>query len=330
MFESITVKNIRSGYKMSISVVLPVYNEAHNLRRLYKELTSVLKSNYKVYEIIFVDDGSRDESYRIIKKLKQKDPRVKVIKLKRNFGQSTALMAGVDHAEHRYIVTMDADLQNDPNDIPRLMDKIKEGYDCVSGWRKCRKDNIGKRFPSWIQTKLAMRLGPKIHDFGCTLKIYRAGAIKDVNLYGEGHRYIPSHLHNRGYRITEIPVNHRPRVHGETKYGFFRLLKGGFDLLFNFFWSRFSMTPIHFMGSMGFIFMLFGFAIGIYRVIMKYVYGVPVLPRMAQLLLAVGLVLFGFLLFIFGIMGEILIKIYYEEKKPYVIDEMLDSTGEKK
>lgn len=306
---------------MEISVVFPVYNEAKNLKRLHKETREVLKDNFEEWEEIYVEDGSEDNSYRVLKKLSEDDEHVKVIKFRRNFGQSAALMAGFNHAEGDVVVSMDADLQNDPDDIPKLVEKLKEGYDCVSGWRKDRKDSIGKRFSSWVQTHLSMRTGPDIHDFGCTLKAYRKEAVKDINLYGEGHRYIPAKLYKSGYKITEMEVNHRPRKHGRTKYGTGRLFRGFYDLIFSYFWNQFSVRPLHFLGGIGTVFMSVGFFIGLYRVIMKYAFGVPVLPHLAQLLLAVGLLLFGFLLFMFGILAEMLAKTYYEERKPYVVEE---------
>lgn len=310
---------------MDISVISPIYNEAKNIKRLHREIQDLMDERYehRDWEIIFIDDGSTDGSYRILREISEEDNKVKVIKFRRNFGQSAALNAGFDHAEGKIIITIDADLQNDPKDIPRLIDKLKEGYDCVSGWRKERKDPIMKRFPSWVQTKVSMKMGPKIHDFGCTLKAYRSEAIKQVNLYGEGHRYIPTQLHKRGFKITEIPVNHRERKHGRTKYGGSRLMKGSLDLIFNYFWNRYSVRPLHFLGSFGSIFMFIGFVIGFYRIIMKYVYGVSVLPRIAQLLLAVGLVLFGFLLVMFGFLAEMMTKIFYEERKPYVVKETM-------
>lgn len=238
--------------KMDISAVFPVYNEARNLKQLYRETREVLESNFDSWEMIFVDDGSEDDSYQVISELADNDQHVKAIKFRRNFGQSEALMAGFDHAEGDYIVTMDADLQNDPRDIPRLLDKLKEGYDCVSGWRKDRKDSLGKKLASSIQTKLAMRVGPKIHDFGCTLKVYKAESVKNINLYGESHRYIPSELHRDGYKVAELPVNHRSRQHGNTKYGSFRLLKGGFDLFFSIFLEALFRCTYTFPGDVGF------------------------------------------------------------------------------
>lgn len=307
---------------MKVSVVFPVYNEARNLKQLYKETRKVVKSNYEDWEMIFVDDGSEDDSYRVIETLVKKDKNVKGIRFRRNFGQSEALMAGFDHAEGDYIVTMDADLQNDPKDIPKLMDKLKEGYDCVSGWRKDRKDSLGKRFASWIQTKLAMMVGPRIHDFGCTLKVYTAESVDNINLYGEDHRYIPSELHRQGFKVTEVQVNHRPRKHGKTKYGSFRLLKGGFDLFFQFFWKHFSATPLHFLGTVGFLFTTIGFGIGIYRVLMKYIHDISVTDEMAQLLLSISMVVFGFLLLMFGVLAEIMMKMYYRDRKNYAVEEV--------
>lgn len=306
---------------MDISVVFPVYNEARNLKRLHDETRAVLQENFREWEEIFVDDGSKDDSFRVMEELSEKDPHVKVIRFRRNFGQSAALMAGFDHSEGDVVVSMDADLQNDPRDIPKLVNKLKEGYDCVSGWRKNRKDSLGKRFSSWVQTHLSMRVGPDIHDFGCTLKAYKKEAVKDLNLYGEGHRYIPAKLYKKGYKVTEMVVNHRARKHGKTKYGSRRLFRGFYDLIFSYFWNQYSVRPLHFLGGIGTVFMAVGFFIGLYRVIMKYAFGESILPHLAQLLLAVGLLLFGFLLFMFGILAEMLAKTYYEDREPYVIEE---------
>ncbi len=305
---------------MEVSVVLPVYNEEKNIPKLHDEIYEVMERNYDNWEVVFVDDGSTDASYRRLKELTEKDEHVKVIKFRKNFGQSAALSAAFDYAEGNVIVSLDADLQNDPHDIPRLIDELEEGYDCVSGWRKNRQDPVGKRFASWVQTHLSMKTGPDIHDFGCTLKAYRKEAVKSINLYGEGHRYIPAKLHKNGYKITEIVVNHRERKFGDTKYGVNRLFKGFFDLLFSYFWNQFSVRPLHFLGGLGTLFMFFGFLIGMYRVIMKYAFGESILPHLAQLLLAVALVLFGFLIFMFGILAEMLSKIYYEDRKPYVVE----------
>jgi len=248
---------------------------------------------------------------------------VKAILLRRNFGQSAALAAGIDSAGGDIIITMDSDMQNDPSDIPRLLTELNNGYDCVSGWRKDRQDSISKTIPSKTQTYLAWIAGPKIHDFGCTLKAYRSEAIKDINLHGEGHRYIPSHLHRRGYSVTEILVNHRPRNAGNTKYGTKRLLNGSLDLFFNAFWNRFSSRPLHFLGGIGILSATIGGVLGIHAVIIKYVFGVSLAPRTPRLILISLLVIFGIQLVLFGFLAEIMVKINYKEESPYRVKELI-------
>lgn len=309
---------------MDISVIFPVYNERENLRQLHKETREVMEENFDQWETIYVDDGSGDGSYEVLKELYEEDDHVKVLRFGRNFGQSAALAAGFDHAQGDVMVSMDSDLQNDPKDIPRLVEKLEEGYDCVSGWRKERKDPVTKRFPSWIQTKLAKKTGPEIHDFGCTLKAFRSEAVKDIDIYGEDHRYIPAKLHKKGYKVTELPVNHRERKHGKTKYGFTRLPKGLLDLTFLVFWNRFSTRPLHFLGGFGLVFSASGILLGLYRILMYFIYGVRLSANLPSLILAVGLVLFGVLLIMFGFLAEMITKIYHEEKKPYRIDKALE------
>lgn len=309
----------------TLSIVLPVYNESGNLKPLLEELTDTVEADkledYRPYEIIFVDDGSSDGSREILRDAAETHTNVKAILLRRNFGQSAALAAGIDSAGGDVIVTMDSDMQNDPADIPRLLDELEEGYDCVSGWRKDRKDSVSKTIPSKIQTYLAWTAGPEIHDFGCTLKAYRSEAIKDIDLHGEGHRYIPSHLHRRGYRVTEVPVDHRPRNAGDTKYGTKRLLKGSLDLIFNAFWNRYAARPLHFLGGVGFVFMSAGVVLGVHAVIIKYLFGVPLTPRTPRLILITLLVLFGIQLLLFGFMAEMITKLNFQNEKPYRIGE---------
>lgn len=307
-----------------ISIVTPVYNEADSLRQLHKEISEVMEDNFDEWEEIYVDDGSDDGSYEVLKDLNEEDERVRVLKFSRNFGQSAALYAGFDHARGDVVVSMDSDLQNVPEDIPQLVEKLREGYDCVSGWRKERNDPITKRFPSWVQTILAKKTGPDIHDFGCTLKAYRKEAIKDIGIYGEEHRYIPAKLHKEGYEVTELPVQHRERTKGETKYGISRLPKGVLDLIFNVFWNRFSTRPLHFLGGFGLLFSVLGVFVGLYRIFMYLAYEVKLSTNLPSLILAVGLVLFGFLLIIFGFLAEMITKIYHERKKPYRIEESLE------
>jgi glycosyltransferase involved in cell wall biosynthesis len=312
----------------TLSIVLPVYNEEGNLKPLLEELTETVESGelaeYQPYEIIFVDDGSSDGSRDILREAAETHPNVKALLLRRNFGQSAALSAGIDSAGGEIIVTMDSDMQNDPADIPRLLEEMEEGYDCVSGWRKDRKDSVSKTIPSKIQTYLAWTSGPKIHDFGCTLKAYRSEAIKDIHVYGEGHRYIPSHLHRRGYSVTEIQVNHRPRHVGETKYGVKRLLKGSLDLLFNAFWNRFSTRPLHFLGSFGSVLIGIGALLGVHAVIIKYAFGVPLAPRTPRLILITLLILFGIQLLLFGFIAEMVTKLNYKNEKAYRVDETVE------
>ncbi|MCX6694935.1 MAG: glycosyltransferase family 2 protein, partial [Candidatus Altiarchaeota archaeon] len=227
---------------MDVSIVIPVYNERHNVTKLYEAIEETMRNIRRTYEIIFVDDGSKDGTTQELRSICFSDRKVKCVMLRRNFGQTAALSAGIAKAAGEVVITMDADLQNDPKDIPKLLEKIREGYDVVSGWRKSRKDPLfGKKIPSLFSNWLARKLtGVKIHDFGCSLKAYRREAIKGVQLYGEMHRYIPALLYNKGFTVAEVEVNHRPRAHGKTKYGVSRLLKGLMDLMYIKFWSTYS------------------------------------------------------------------------------------------
>ncbi len=324
---SIPQHDSSSKQSVVLSVVLPVYNESENLRPLTEELINTVMSRqleeYSPYEVIFVDDGSSDGSREMLRSITETQTNVRAVFLRRNFGQSAALAAGIDNAAGDIIVTMDSDMQNDPADIPKLLNKLEEGYDCVSGWRKDRQDSVSKTIPSKIQTHLAWSAGPKIHDFGCTLKAYRSEAIKDIEIRGEGHRYIPSHLHRRGYTVTELPVNHRPRNAGHTKYGTKRLLKGSLDLFFNAFWNRFSTRPLHFLGGIGFVFMSTGGILGVHAVIIKYLFGTPLAPRTPRLILIALLILFGVQLMLFGFISEMITKLNYKNEDPYRVEEVV-------
>jgi glycosyltransferase involved in cell wall biosynthesis len=312
------------GDGIALSVVMPAYNEVESISELVGETLEVLEDGWSdgAYEILVVDDGSTDGTLGELRRLADEHPAFRAVELRRNFGQSAALAAGIDEARGRVIVTMDADGQNDPADIPRLLDRIEEGYDCVSGWRRDRRDPASKRIPSRIQTALARLTGPDISDFGCTLKAYRAEALRDIDLYGEGHRYIPAMLYNRGYDITEIPVNHRRRLGGETKYGPTRLIKGSVDLLFHIFWNRFSTRPLHLLGGLGTVMFGAGFLIGAHAVFVKYVYGAALLQRLPRLMLTVALVVFGLQLLMFGVLAEMIAKLHYTDQRPYRIAEV--------
>lgn len=313
-------------------MVIPAYNEEKNIRPLIKEICDVFDysemGKYLPAEVIVVDDGSSDGTRQELREITDGTERITAVFLARNFGQTAALSAGINLATGSFIVTIDADRQNNPEDIPRLLNRLMEGYDCVSGWRKDRQDPATKRIPSAIQTYFARLTGPDIHDFGCTLTAYRSEVFEDINLYGEGHRYIPAKLHKRGYRITELPVDHRPRTKGETKYGPNRLIKGFVDLLFHIFWNRFSTRPLHILGGSGILLLTTGFLIGGHAVVVKFVFGVELLPRTPRLILTVALVLFGFQLLMFGFLAEMLIKIYYKNESEYRIETIYGRTNE--
>ncbi len=307
------------GWNVEYSIVLPVYNEQDNILPLYQELTPVLHSLGHPYEIIFVDDGSTDHTFERIRLLAAHDKRLRIVKFRRNFGQTAALDAGIKHATGNIIITLDADLQNDPKDIPRLLAKMREGYDVVSGWRWKRKDSFFKRFFSRFANRLRRWLtGETIHDSGCTLKVYKRECFKDITLYGEMHRYIPAILRFKGFRIGELPVHHRQRKYGTTKYNFKRLFKGFFDLLFIKFWNDFSTRPIHFFGTAATAQFVLAFVILIEQIIKAFIIRELLLGPL--LILSVMLIITGFLTFIFGFLAEIMIRLYYREKPNYEVE----------
>jgi len=311
-----------------ISVVIPVYNEEENIPILYKELKEVLESLPYDYEVIFVNDGSRDRTGEVLEEIARKDGKVKVVEFARNYGQTSAMMAGMDIASGDVIITMDGDLQNDPKDIPRLLEKIKEGYDVVSGWRKNRKDaTISRKLPSKIANWLIGKItGVKIHDYGCTLKAYRSDVIKRVRLYGELHRFIPALASTVTSvdKIVEIPVNHRPRRFGKSKYGISRTFKVISDLFFIWFLKKFMQKPIHFFGILGLILFTTGFIPFLYLIGLKLtghsIGGRPLLT------ISVLFILSGIQMFTTGIVSEFLMRIYYESqnKTPYVIRRVIN------
>ena len=241
-----------------ISVIIPVFNEEKNILPLYEKLTAVLKQLQQGYEVIFIDDGSTDNTLNHLRRISKDDPSVKVISFLRNYGQTAALSAGIDFSKGTIIIPMDGDLQNDPEDIPLLLQKIEEGYDVVSGWRKDRRDHfLRRRFPSIIANKIISFLGRvPLHDYGCTLKAYKRGILKNIRLYGEMHRFIPIYAKWVGARVTEIPVHHFPRTSGFSKYGMMRIFKVILDLMVVKFLLSYSQKPIYVFGGMGF-FMIF-------------------------------------------------------------------------
>jgi len=297
---------------MKLSVVIPVYNEEKNLEILHKKIVEVMSACGYKYEIIFADDGSTDRSYEILEELRKKDKNVKIVSFYKNFGQTAAMDAGIKLAKGEIIVTLDSDLQNDPRDIPRLVEKIKEGYDVVSGWRWKRKDPFFKKIVSRLANLIRRSLiKERIHDSGCTLKAFRRDCFDDVDLYGEMHRYIPSFLRTKGCRIAELKVRHNPRLYGKTKYGSKRIVKGFLDLIMIHFWTNFASRPMHFFGTVGLVNFILGFLAGIYLLILKFVYGQGLAER-PLLLLVVLLIILGVQFIIFGIIAEILMRIYYK------------------
>lgn len=307
---------------MELSIVIPAFNEEKNIKPLHQGLFLELKKLNETYEIIFIDDGSTDDTYQEMLKVKRFDKNIKIIKFKKNFGQTAAWNAGFQHISGDLVIVIDADLQNDPKDIPKLIKKLNEGYDVVSGWRYKRKDNSSKKIFSYFANKLRMSLtGEKIHDSGCSLKIYKKECIKNLNLYGEMHRYITAILSWKGYKIGEIKVNHRSRKYEKTKYSFSRIFKGMMDLLLITFWQRYSARPIHVFGLSGFMFGLMGFISGLTSIYLKIFKKVDLsdtfLPN-----IAVFLVLMGINLIAFGIIADICIKTYYKNEKPYLIEKI--------
>ena len=316
------------GKVKKVSIVIPVFNEEENVPILYERLKEVLDSLPYEYEIIFVNDGSTDGTGKVLEEIAKKDKKVKVVEFARNFGQTPAMVAGMDYATGDVIITMDGDLQNDPKDIPRLLEKIEEGYDVVSGWRKNRKDAaVSRKLPSKIANWLIGKLtGVKIHDYGCTLKAYRSDVIKRVRLYGELHRFIPALASTVTSvdRIIEIPVEHHPRVYGKSKYGISRTFKVISDLFFIWFMKRFLQKPIHFFGLLGIVLFLLGALPFTYLVILKLT-GHSIGNR-PLLIISVMFILAGIQMFTTGLVSEMLMRIYFEsqDKKPYVVRRVIN------
>ncbi|MBW3015176.1 glycosyltransferase family 2 protein [Candidatus Woesearchaeota archaeon] len=297
---------------MDISVVLPTYNEEKNVFILYNRLKKVLEALNADFEIIYIDDGSRDKTFRNLIELNKKDLRVKIIKFRKNFGQTAAMSAGFEHAKGDIVISMDADLQNDPSDIPKLISKLHRGYDVVSGWRYNRKDPLSKKIPSLFANFLRKGLtGEKIHDSGCSLKAYKNETLKNLNLYGEMHRFIPTLIRWKGYRIGEIKVHHHHRKYGKTKYNFTRLFRGFLDLLTARFLHNYAKKPLHFFAKLSFILFSFGFFILLYN-FTRYGFNLNVGPT---LLASVLFILVGVQFFGFGFLSELLAKLYYSSNK---------------
>jgi len=298
-----------------VSVVVPIYNEVESLPHLIEAIASSLNPTGLNYELICVDDGSQDGSAELIKKLARTHSHLRAIILRRNYGQTAAMAAGFNHSRGQAIVTLDGDLQNDPVDIPMLLAKLDEGYDLVTGWRKNRQDAaLTRLLPSKIANWLIGEItGVKVHDYGCSLKAYRAELVADLHLYGELHRFLPALAFIEGARITELPVRHHPRRHGRSKYGLGRTSRVVLDLLTIYFMKKFLTRPMHVFGLLGIISTVLGMALGLYLTILKLGFGEDIGNR-PLLILAVVLLLTGIQLFCFGLLGELLMRTYHESQ----------------
>jgi glycosyltransferase involved in cell wall biosynthesis len=309
-----------------ISVFLPVFDEEPNLRLLHRKLDEALKKLGRTAEIIYVDDGSKDGSLSILRELALSDARVRVVALRRNYGQTAAMAAGIDAARGRVLIPMDADLQNDPADIVRLLDKLDEGYDVVSGWRKNRQDKlVTRKIPSMLANRLISWIGGvPLHDYGCSLKAYRRESLEDVRLYGEMHRFIPIYASWAGARVTEIPVEHHARTMGKSKYGLSRTIKVIFDLMTIKFMASYQTKPIYIFGSFGFLSFFVAVVAGVWALILKLMHKADFiqtpLPIIAIVMFAVGI---QFLLM--GLLAEMLVRTYHESqsKRIYAVREMI-------
>jgi glycosyltransferase involved in cell wall biosynthesis len=312
---------------LDLSVIIPFYNEAQNIPIFFDELCQVLLNSGLTWEILAIDDGSGDDTFSLLKGEAIRRKGVKVLRLRRNFGQTAALSAGFDRAEGDIIITMDGDLQNDPKDIPALVAKLREGYDIVSGWREKRQDPLlSRRLPSMIANKMISWVtGVNLHDYGCTLKAFKQEVTKNIRLYGELHRFIPAVASWMGVSIAEMPVNHRSRKFGRSKYGISRTIRVLLDLITVKFLLTYSTRPIHVFGLWGILSGLVGFALAGYLAIQRLFFGVPLSNR-PILLLAILLIFIGIQFISMGLLGELQVRTYHESQgKPiYYIKEIFE------
>jgi glycosyltransferase involved in cell wall biosynthesis len=299
----------------SVTVTIPIFNEEENIPILYDRLRAALERSGREWDVVLVDDGSTDGSAKALDDIAQKDPRITVVHFRRNFGQTAAFMAGIDYARGKIIVPMDGDLQNDPDDIAKLLEKLDEGYEVVSGWRKDRKDNAFKRnFPSRVANNLISSVsGVHLHDYGCSLKAYRRDVLEGVKLYGEMHRFVPIYAAWNGARVTEIEVTHHPRLYGQSKYGLERVIKVVLDLIVVKFLFRYASKPIYVFGGFGFLSILFGILAGIWALALKLFNGTSLIQTPLPLL-SVFLGAVGVLSILMGLLAEMLNRTYHESQ----------------
>jgi glycosyltransferase involved in cell wall biosynthesis len=316
---------------MELSIIVPVYNERENLPLLYEAVVKAVSPLQRTWELVLVDDGSRDGSVAVLEELAACDhDHVRVVELRRNFGQTAAIAAGIDHSEGKIIILMDADLQNDPDDIPMLLAKIDEGFDVVSGWRKNRQDTLSRRLPSQLANRMiSWATGVYLHDYGCTLKAYRREVITGFRLYGEMHRFIPAFANAVGAKMIELPVNHHARRFGKAKYGLERTIKVILDLAVVKFLSSYANKPIYLFGGAGAILILFSLAMMLYLFIRRIFFDISVLSS-PFFQISTMVFLMGFQSIMMGLIAELLVRTYHEsqDKPTYTVRTMLNFTGE--
>jgi glycosyltransferase involved in cell wall biosynthesis len=315
-----------------VSVIVLVYNEIDSVEPLHRELIGVLEGIGRTFEVLYIDDGSHDGSAERLAALAARDPRVRVVSFRRNFGQTAAVQAGIDHSRGDILVFLDGDMQNDPHDIPQLLGKIDEGYDVVSGWRRDRKDDVSRVLPSRIANWLIARVtGVQLSDFGCTLKAYRREVIEDVKLYGEMHRFIPVYAAAVGARITELPVNHRPRTYGKSKYSLSRTSRVALDLITVKLLGSYSTKPMYFFGFAAFGLWALAFVLAAIVIIQKLAPPHVFAHNNPLLLLSVVIFIVGVQFILMGLLAELAIRTYHEsQSKPtYVVREIFER-GESK
>ena len=314
--------SLRHGRHHEISVVIPLYNEEESLNELARQLKSALTPLGVSFEVLFVDDGSTDRSFDRLKEIHRHDQRFRIIRFRRNYGKSAALSIGFQHARGSHIVTLDADLQDDPSEIPKVLEMLRSGYDLVSGWKKKRHDPISKRIPSRLFNFVVAKLtGIRIHDFNCGLKGYRREVARDIRVYGELHRYIPVLAHWAGYQIGEVVVQHHPRKHGTTKFGLGRFWKGLLDFLTVLFTTRFFRRPLHLFGLWGLIAFIAGFAIDAYLSVL-WLLNLTALSNRPLFIVGFVLIIVGIQFISIGLIGEMITKGQQFERE-YSIKEIL-------
>jgi glycosyltransferase involved in cell wall biosynthesis len=318
---------------MDLSIVVPVYNESESLRLLHQAIYEAVSPLGLDWEVVLVDDGSRDNSVQILEELAQTDPiHVRVVELRRNFGQTAAIAAGIDHSDGDIVVLMDADLQNDPADIPAMLEQINAGYDVVSGWRKVRQDNFSRRLPSQIANRLiSWATGVKLHDYGCTLKAYRREVITGIRLYGEMHRFIPAFASSYGARMIELPVNHHPRRFGKAKYGLERTFKVILDLVTVKFLNSYANKPIYLFGGAGIMLILISLAVLLYLFVRRVFFEISVLSS-PFFQMSTMIFIMGFQSILMGLIAELLARTYHESQgKPiYTVRKVIKTASDER